>query len=71
MERIDDQKIFLETHFGMFFQDIYNLVKMEHNSFKNVAYKSIAGVGKKLLNIYFSLGGKHYNWLENLKPRYK
>jgi glycosyltransferase involved in cell wall biosynthesis len=71
MERIDDQKIFLETHFGMFFQDIYNLVKMEHHSFKSVAYKSMASVGKKLLKIYFSLGGKHYNWIENLKPRYR
>jgi glycosyltransferase involved in cell wall biosynthesis len=71
MERIEDQKIFLETHFEMFFQDIFQIVKMEHHSFKNVAYKSIAGVGKNLLKIYFSLGGKNYSWIEKLKPRYK
>ncbi|MDP4820800.1 MAG: hypothetical protein NWR67_07325, partial [Saprospiraceae bacterium] len=65
------QEPFLMEHFGMFYPDILRLVQSERNSLKAKSYRVAAGIAKKILAVYFKLGGRSFGWLEGLKPGYR
>ena len=71
LERVRSQESFLMEHFGMFYPDILRLVQSERNSLKAKSYRFAAGIAKRMLAVYFRLGGRSFGWLEGLKPGYR
>ena len=71
LERVRSQEPFLMEHFGMFYPDILRLVQSERNSLKAKSYRFAAGIAKRILAVYFKLGGRSFGWLEGLKPGYR
>ncbi len=71
MERVRSQHNLLMEHFGMFYPDILRAVQHKHNSLKAKTYRAVAGVAKRVLAVYFKMGGSSFGYLENLKPKYK